>query len=65
MLAIATYATKSYLFAWRQFLTKVAAAASYKKDVHFIFATDRSEESKEAYELATVLLPKEWKIVKF
>lgn len=62
MLAIATYATKSYLFAWRQFLTRIVAAASYKKKVHFIFATDTSEEAKEAAELAKILLPKGWKL---
>jgi hypothetical protein len=63
MLAIATYATKSYLFAWRQFLTRIAAAASYKEDVTFIFATDTSEESKNALELAKVLLPEKWEII--
>jgi hypothetical protein len=63
MLAIATYATKSYLFAWRQFLTRIAAAASHKKDVHFIFATDKSIEAKEAHELAKILLPESWKII--
>lgn len=63
MLAIATYATKSYLFAWRQFLTRIAAAASYKKNVCFIFATDNSKESREAYELAKILLPESWKVI--
>ena len=63
MLAIATYATKSYLFAWRQFLTRIAAAASYKEDVTFILATDTSEESKNALELAKVLLPEKWEII--
>lgn len=63
MLVIATFATKSYLFAWRQFLTRINAAASYKKDVHFVFATDTSKEAKEAYELAKILLPEEWKVI--
>ena len=63
MLVIATYATKSYLFAWRQFLTRISAAASYKKDVHFVFATDTSKESKDAYELARSLLPEGWKVI--
>jgi hypothetical protein len=60
MIAIATYATKSYLFAWKQFLTRIVAAASYKEDVCFIFATDSSEESKIAYEDAKILLPSKW-----
>jgi len=62
MLAIATYATKSYLFAWRQFLTRISAAASYKTDVHFILATDKSKESKEAFELARSIFPEGWKM---
>lgn len=62
MLAIATYATKSYLFAWRQFLTRIAAAASHKEKVHFIFATDTSEEAKNATELAKILLPEGWEV---
>ena len=63
MLAIATYATKSYLFAWRQFLTRIATAAAHKKNVYFIFATDTSDEAKEAHELAKILLPEGWNIV--
>jgi hypothetical protein len=63
MLVIGTYATKSYLFAWRQFLTRITTAASYKDNVHFVFATDSSKESKEAYELAKTLLPERWKVI--
>lgn len=62
MLAITTYATKSYLFAWNQFIKSINAAASYKEDVHFIFSTDKSEESKQAFEYAKTHLPDGWKI---
>jgi hypothetical protein len=62
MLAIATYATKSYLFAWRQFLTRIVAAASHKEEVSFIFATDTSEEAQEAIKLAKTLLPEKWEV---
>lgn len=60
MLAIATYATKSYLFAWKQFLTRIATAAAHKEEVCFIFATDSSQESKNAYQDAKFLLPEKW-----
>jgi hypothetical protein len=61
MLAIGTYATKSYLFAWPQFIRHVTAAASHRKDVHFIFATDKSNEGKKASEYAKTQLPEGWK----
>ena len=60
MLAIATYATKSYFFAWRQFIKKINAAASYKENVHFILATDKSSEAKDAFEYAKNNLPEGW-----
>lgn len=63
MLAICTYATKSYFYIWPQFLRRVAAAASHHKDVYFILSTDKSEESKYAVELAKDELPEGWKIV--
>jgi len=62
MLAIATYATKSYLFAWPQFLRRISAAASHHEEAHFIFATDKSKEAKEAVEIARHELPEGWKI---
>lgn len=61
MLAIGSYATKSYLFAWPQCVRKIAAAANHRHDVHFIFATDKSKEAKEATEIARAELPDGWK----
>jgi hypothetical protein len=62
MLAIGTYATKSYFFAWPQFIKRINAAASYKKEVHFILATDESEEAQKAFEYAKETLPLGWKV---
>jgi hypothetical protein len=61
MLAIGSFATKSYLFAWPQCVRRIAAAANYKNDVHFIFSTDKSKEAKEAEEIARSELPEGWK----
>jgi hypothetical protein len=63
MLAISTYATKSYFHIWPQFLRRVAAAAAHHKEAYFILATDTSEESKKAFELAREELPEGWKLV--
>lgn len=62
MLAISTYATKSYLYAWPQFLKRITAAASHHHNAHFIFATDSSKESKEALDLAKQELPEGWMV---
>lgn len=61
-LAIAIAATKSYLYAWEACLRSVAAAAAHRRDVHFIFATDESAESKAAEEVAKRELPEGWQI---
>jgi hypothetical protein len=64
MLAIASYATKTYLHAWSQCVRNIAAAANHHHDVHFIFATDHSEESENAAEIAKSELPDGWKFTK-
>jgi hypothetical protein len=62
MIAIATYATKSYLYAWPQCIRSIAAAAAHHEEAHFIFATDDSEESKRAEEIAKGELPSGWQV---
>ncbi len=62
MLAIATYATKSYFYAWPQFLRRIAAAAGHHAEAHFILATDQSDEAKQAIEAARHELPEGWRI---
>jgi hypothetical protein len=61
MLAIGSYATKSYLHAWPQCVRNIAAAANHHDDVHFIFVTDTSEEAKKASQIAKTELPEGWK----
>lgn len=63
MLAISTYATKSYFYIWPQFLRRVTAAASHHKDVYFILATDKSEKASQAIEIAKEELPEGWHLV--
>lgn len=62
MLAIATYATKSYFYCWPQFLRRIAAAAGHHAEAHFILATDQSDEAKQAIESARHELPEGWRI---
>ena len=62
MLAIATYATKSYFYCWPQFLRRIAAAAGHQAEAHFILATDQSDEAKQAVEAARHELPEGWRI---
>jgi len=62
VLAIATYATKSYFYCWPQFLRRIAAAAGHHAEAHFILATDQSEEAKQAIETARHELPEGWRI---
>jgi hypothetical protein len=62
VLAIATYATKSYFHCWPQFLRRIAAAASHHAEAHFVLATDQSDEAKQAVEAAKVELPEGWRI---
>jgi hypothetical protein len=62
VLAIATYATKSYFYAWPQFLRRIAAAAGHHAEAHFILATDKSDEAKQAIESARHELPEGWRI---
>jgi hypothetical protein len=62
VLAIATYATKSYFHCWPQFLRRVAAAAGHHAEAHFILATDQSDEAKQAVETARHELPEGWRI---
>ncbi len=62
MLAIATYATRSYFYAWPQFLRRIAAAAGHHAEAHFILATDQSDEAKQAVETARHELPEGWRI---
>ena len=62
MLAIATYATKSYFYCWPQFLRRIAAAAGHHAEAHFILATDQSDEAKQAIEAARHELPEGWRI---
>jgi hypothetical protein len=64
MLAIGSYATKSYLYAWPQCIRSITAAASHRHDVHFIFVTDNSKESHNAAEIAKTELPDGWKFTK-
>ncbi|MEY4342453.1 MAG: hypothetical protein RL736_246 [Pseudomonadota bacterium] len=63
MLAISTYATKSYFYIWPQFLRRISAAAAHHAEAYFILATDNSKESKNAFELAKKELPEGWKLV--
>jgi hypothetical protein len=62
VLAIATYATKSYFYCWQQFLRRVAAAGAHHSEAHFILATDQSDEAKQAIEAARHELPEGWRI---
>jgi hypothetical protein len=62
VLAIATYATRSYFYAWPQFLRRIAAAAGHHAEAHFVLATDQSEEAKQAIESARHELPEGWRI---
>jgi hypothetical protein len=62
VLAIATYATKSYFYCWPQFLRRIAAAAGHHAEAHFILATDQSDEAKQAVEAARHELPEGWRI---
>jgi len=62
MLAIVTAATKSYLHCWPQLIRAISASAAHHAEAHFIFATDNSDESKKAEELAKGRLPEGWKI---
>jgi hypothetical protein len=62
VLAIATYATRSYFHCWTQFLRRIAAAAAHHDEAHFILATDQSKEAKDAIEAAKIELPEGWRI---
>jgi len=62
VLAIATYATKSYFYCWPQFLRRIAAAAGHHAEAHFILATDQSDEAKQAIEAARHELPEGWRL---
>ena len=62
MIAIVTAATKSYLHCWPQLIRAISTAGSHHNDCHFIFATDKSEESKEAENFAKGHLPEGWKV---
>jgi hypothetical protein len=62
MLAIATYATRSYFYCWPQFLRRIAAAGAHHAEAHFILATDQSDEAKQAAETARHELPEGWRI---
>jgi len=62
MISIVTAATKSYLYCWPQLIRAIATAGSHHNDCHFIFATDKSEESKEAENFAKGHLPEGWKV---
>jgi hypothetical protein len=62
VLAIATYATRSYFHVWPQFLRRIAAAAAHHAEAHFILATDESDEAKQAIEAARHELPEGWRI---
>jgi hypothetical protein len=62
VLAIATYATRSYFYCWPQFLRRIAAAAGHHAEAHFILATDQSDEAKQAIEAARHELPEGWRI---
>jgi hypothetical protein len=63
MLAISTYATKSYFYIWPQFLRRITAAASHHEKAYFILVTDKSEEANIALELAKEELPEGWNLV--
>jgi hypothetical protein len=62
VVAICTYATRSYFHAWPQFLRRIAAAAGHHAEAHFILATDQSDEAKAAIEVARHELPDGWRI---
>lgn len=61
-LAVVTAATKSYLHAWPQCVRSIATAAAHITNGHFIFATDHSDESKQAEETLRAELPAGWDI---
>jgi hypothetical protein len=63
VLAIATYATRAYFYAWTSVLRHIATAASHHSDACFIVVTDQSEESKAAVETAKSELPEGWKVI--
>lgn len=61
-LAVVTAATKSYLHAWTACVRSIATAAAHVTNGHFIFATDHSEESRQAEETLRAELPEGWSI---
>lgn len=61
-LAVVTAATKSYLYAFEACVRSIAAAASHVPSAHFIFATDQSDEAKQAAEMVRECLPDGWKV---
>lgn len=62
VLAVCTYATKSYLHAWKQCIRGITTAISHYPEGHFIYACDDSKECKDAAELLKTELPANWKI---
>lgn len=64
MIAVTTYATKSYLYAWPQMVRRVAAAVAHHKEGVFIFSTDKSKESKAAADAAERELPDGWTVIR-
>jgi hypothetical protein len=62
MIAIAVAATKSYLHAFRSCVRSVAVAAAHLETAHFIFATDESDETRQAEEVIRHELPEGWKV---
>jgi hypothetical protein len=62
MITIATYATKSYFYAWEQCVKAIAAAAQHHKNGNLIFVTDTTKESDEAVKIAQAMMLENWKI---
>lgn len=61
-LAVATYATKSYLFAWPQCIKHIMSAIYHYNEGHFIFSTDESKEAAQAVDFLEKQLPEKWKL---
>jgi len=61
-LTVASYATKSYLYAWPQCVKHIMTAIHSYETGNFIFATDESKEGKDAASFLGKQLPENWRL---
>lgn len=61
-LAICLAATKSYTYALAACVRSIATAAMHHAEADFVFATDTSEECRDASKMICELLPEGWRV---